>query len=241
MPRLATYLIPDPASRLYQTATAILGYDVFAERDVDRPEALRPCAESIREWIGPAHVFGIHATIGDALEFPDDQFAAIEDRLAEIARRTPPFLLTNGRIHTGFREFPRALVATFDNEDGALRELEDRVVTEINVLRSASPHFGARSSTYAGLLRTQFERFGSPHVRSLFDLHFTLATGVPDAETWHLLANLFVTELGLFSSPDQTTFAVDKLYLLEQRPDGRYGVRRTYPLTANISRAQPMT
>jgi Protein of unknown function (DUF1045) len=241
MPRLATYLIPDPASRLYQTATAILGYDVFAERDVDRPEALRPCAESIREWIGPAHVFGIHATIGDALEFPDDQFAAIEDRLAEIARRTPPFLLTNGRIHTGFREFPRALVATFDNEDGALRELEDRVVTEINVLRSASPHFGARSSTYAGLLRTQFEQFGSPHVRSLFDLHFTLATGVPDAETWHLLANLFVTELGLFSSPDQTTFAVDKLYLLEQRPDGRYGVRRTYPLTANISRAQPMT
>jgi hypothetical protein len=241
MPRLATYLIPDPASRLYQTATAILGYDVFAERDVDRPEALRPYAESIREWIGPAHVFGIHATIGDALEFPDDQVGVIEDRLAEIARRTPPFLLTNGRIHTGFREFPRALVATFDNEDGALRELEDRVVTEINVLRSASPHFGARSSTYAGLLRTQFERFGSPHVRSLFDLHFTLATGVPDAETWHLLANLFVTELGLFSSPDQTTFAVDKLYLLEQRPDGRYGVRRTYPLTANISRAQPIT
>jgi hypothetical protein len=233
MPRLATYLIPDPDSRLYQTASAILGYDVFAERDVPLPDPLRPLAATIRQWIGPAHVYGFHATIGDALEFADDQVEVVEYRLADIARQTAPFVLTNGRIHTGFREFPRALVSTFDNEDGTLRSLEERVVTEINVLYSGSPHFEVRSSSYTGLLRAQFERYGSPHVRSLFDLHFTLATGVPDAETWHMLSNLFVNDLGLFSTADQTTFAVDKLHLLEQRADGRFGIRRTYPLTGN--------
>jgi len=235
MARLATYLIPDPGTRLYQTASAILGYDVFAECEVPLPNALRPYAATIREWIGPAHDYGFHATIGDALEFADDQVALVEHRLAEIARRTAPFMLSNGRIHTGFREFPRALVSTFDSEDGALRVLEDRVVTEINVLYSGSPHFGARRDTYTGLLRDQFERFGSPHVRSLFDLHFTLATGVPDAETWHLLCELFVNDLGLFSTADQTTIAIDKLYLLEQRSNGHFGIRRSYPLTGNAS------
>jgi hypothetical protein len=32
MPRLATYLIPDPETRLYQIGSAILGYDVFPTR-----------------------------------------------------------------------------------------------------------------------------------------------------------------------------------------------------------------
>ena len=230
MPRLATYLIPDPETRLYQIASAILGYDVFAERELPLPEPLQPHADRIRDWVGPAHIYGFHATIGDALEYPGELVPEIEGRLADIARDTAPFTLTNGRIHDSFRDFPRALVSTFDSPDRAVNRLEERVVTEINALHIGSPEFGTRVAAYTPLQREQLERFGSPNIRSLFDLHFSLATAVPDVETRRLLCDLVLNEMGLFATPDQHEIRVDTLYLLEQGANRLFRIRRTYPL-----------
>jgi hypothetical protein len=240
MPRLATYLIPDPEKPLYRIGSAILGYDVFAEREIPLPEPFAPFAEQIRNWIGPAHIYGFHATIGDALEYPEELIPEIEDRLANIARDTAPFTLTNGRIHDSFRDFPRALVSTFDSPDRAVNQLEERVVTEINALHTGSPEFGKRAATYNPLQRLQLERFGSPNIRSLFDLHFSLATAVPDVETRQLLCDLFLNELALFATPDQREIRIDKFYLLEQGIDRLFRIRRTYLLTGSDSPSQGM-
>ena len=230
MPRLATYLVPGPETRLYQIGSTILGYDVFAGRELPLPAPLVPYADRVRDWVGPAQIYGFHATIGDALELPDDLVTEIENRLATIARETPPFKLINGRIHDRFREFPKALVGTFDSPDRAANRLEERVVTEINALHVGSPEFGKRVASYNTLQRDQLVRYGSPNVRSLFDLHFSLATAVPDIETRQLLCSLFLDELGLFATPDQRTIQVDRVYLLEQGTDRLFRIRQAYDL-----------
>jgi hypothetical protein len=230
MPRLATYLIPDRETRLYQIGSAILGYDVFAERKLPLPESFQPYADRIRDWIGPARIYGFHATIGDALAYPNELVPEIEERLTAIARNTPPFSLISARIHDRFREFPRTLVSTFDSPDRAVNRLEERVVTEINALHTGSPEFSKRTAPYNPLQREQLERFGSPNVHSLFDLPFTLATALPDIETRRLLCCLFLKELGLFATPDQRRIEVDRVYLLAQGTDRLFRIRRAYDL-----------
>lgn len=201
-----------------------------SQRELPLPAPLQPYADRVRDWVGPARIYGFHATIGDALMYPDELVTEIEDRLATIAHDTAPFTLINGRIHDGFRDFPRVLVSTFDSSDRAVNRLEERVVTEVNALHAGSPEFGKRAASYSPLQREQLERYGSPNVRSLFDLHFSLATNVPDVETRRLLCGLFVNELGHFATPDQREIRIDTLYLLEQGTDRLFRIRRTYPL-----------
>jgi hypothetical protein len=184
----------------------------------------------LTDWVGGAHSYGFHATIGDALIYPDEEIAEIEQEVARIAAETAPFRLTNGRIHATFREFPRVLVTTFDSDDRSLQRLEEQVVTTINVRHQASPLFAREVDSYSDLQRANFERYGSPNVRSLFDLHFTLAVGLPDAEAWHLLEENVLTDLGVFASRDQRDWTVDKLRLLEEKPNGHFRIRRTYAL-----------
>jgi hypothetical protein len=231
MARLAVYIIPPPDSDLYRLGSAILGYDVFAERDLSRPEALQPLLPDLDDWVGGAPNYGYHATIGDALIYADEEIPEIEAAVAQIAAETAPVQLANGRIHRTFREYPQVLVGTFDSPDRALQRLEDRVVTTINVRHTASPHFAKEVGNYSDLQRENFERYGSPNVRSLFDLHFTLAVRLPDAEAWHLLADTVTSDVGLFSTPDQRGWTVDHLHLLEEKPNGRFRIRHSYPLT----------
>ena len=231
MQRLATYLIPEPDSRLYQIGSTILGWDVYAQCEVSLPAGLASRAPELREWVGPAHHFGFHATIGDSLEFPEDAVEMIEQRLAEIAAETAPFELVNGRIHDSFRSFPTTLAATFDSPDGELNRLEERVVTRVNSLYAVSPMFGPRAASFNVMQRANLERYGSPNILSLFDLHFSLATNLPDAESWHRMAEAVLSEGGLFGTDDQRSMTVEKIHLLERRPDERYRIRRTYALT----------
>jgi hypothetical protein len=233
MARLAVYLIPPPESDLYRLGSAILGYDVLAEGDVSRPEALQSLLPELDEWLGGAPNYGYHATIGDALIYADEEIPEVEEAAALIAADTAPFRLTNGRIHTTFREYPRVLAGTFDSDDRAVQRLEDRVVTTINVRHKESPFFARDVDEYSDLQRENFDRYGSPNVRSLFDLHFTLAVRLPNAEAWRLLADRVTNDVGLFATPDQREWTVDHLHLLEEKPNGRFRIRRTFGLTGS--------
>ena len=231
MPRLATYLVPEPDSRFYQIGSEILGWDVYAEREVPLAAALAARAPDLREWVGSAQHFGFHATIGDALEYTADVVETIERLLDEIAAETAPFELVQGRIHDTFRSFPTTLAATFDCPNRALNRLEERVVTQVNALYSDSPMFGPRAARYNEQQRANLDRYGSPNILSLFDLHFSLATSLPNGSSWHLMADLVRNEGGLFATPEQQSWTVDKVHLLEKRCDDRYRIRRTYSLT----------
>jgi hypothetical protein len=235
MPRLATYLVPEADSRFYQIGTDVLGWDLFAQREVPIPAALAARAPALREWVGQAHDFGFHATIGDALVYPDDAVEMIEHLLAGIAAETAPFELVNGRIHDTFRSFPTTLAATFDSPNRALNRLEEQVVTRINALYIDSPMFRPRAARYNEQQRDNLERYGSPNILSLFDLHFSLGTSIPSPDSWHRFANAVRDDLGLFATPDQRTMVVDKIHLLEQRPDDYYRIRRSFQLTASRS------
>jgi hypothetical protein len=69
-------------------------------------------------------------------------------------------------------------------------------------------------------------------VRSLFDLHFTLAVRLSNAKAWRQLSDLVVNDVGLFATPEQRAWTVDTLYLLEQKPDRYFRVRNAYSLSA---------
>ena len=234
MPRLATYIIPESSTKLYQIGSAILGWDVIAERAVPLPKELQAIGSELELWRGPAGKFGFHATIGDALDYAAEMVPEIEVRLERIARSTHPFELSNGRVHTSFRAVPRCLAATFDSPGQAVNQLEERVVTEVNVLHESSPWFGDFQDRFTPLQLAQFRGFGSPNVRSLFDLHFTLASEIPDANTWRLLKDLVRCGAGFLESEDQRAMTVDRIFLLEEGEDGQYRVRRSFVLTGGV-------
>ena len=226
MPRLGVYLIPEMDSTLYQAASDILGWDIWAEAEAPIPPDL--AAWPVRDWVGPARAYGFHATIGDALEYADADVAQIEQILAEIAGATSAFRLEDGRIHMAFRAWPRALVGTFDSPDCAVTRLEEQVVTQINVRRQASPIFSESRDRLDGLALEQLDAYGSPMVRSLFDLHFTLASAVPDGEIWRLLADRWADDV--WGAADRQTLNVTAIHLVQMRPDGRYRIRQSFPL-----------
>ncbi|MDQ2682496.1 MAG: hypothetical protein M3Y37_03110, partial [Chloroflexota bacterium] len=188
--------MPEPDHPLYQIGTGILGWDLWREQEVTPPDVLRPLGDDLRAWVGAAHIYGLHATIGDALDYTVDDLPEIEAELRAIAATATPFTLTGGRIHHGFRSGHRAVVATFDSAEGAVQRLEEQVVTRTNARHRVSPNFGPDLGNYSGLAREHLQQFGSPMVRSLFDLHFSLATSVPNVECRLRLVQIVETDLG---------------------------------------------
>ncbi len=232
MPILAVYIIPNEHDILYRAGSSFLGYDIRAERKCAPMLADTLDPVDIESWLGMAPTFGMHATIGDALDYAEETIPEIILRLEWIASRIPPFTLVNGR----FREFvdysPETLAATFDSPDGAVNRLHYLVTTMINVLYRSSPYYRPRSDQYAPKDKLAYVRYGVPGFRLLdrFNLHFSFATRLPDRQTWEQVHDLTRQRTGLFSRPAHQALMIDSMYLLEQQADRYFRITATFPL-----------
>lgn len=232
MPILATYIIPPAHHRLYTVGSACMGYDVYTTTLTPPMLVDAHDAAIVESWVDRARIFGLHATLGDALDFAEETIPEIEARLHWIASRTPPFTLINGRYHDMHRYSQHTLAATFDNPDNTLQPLQERIVTMINVLYRTSPFYMKNITRYNDDDRTHVIRYGVPHTRILdrFNLHFSLATGIPDDPTWHYLKDALDRRTGLFHRTEDRTLTVDTIFLLQQGDDGYFRILSKFPL-----------
>jgi hypothetical protein len=236
MPVFAVYIVPSEHELFYQVGTSFLGYDIHTGARSKPLLAERFGQDRMETWLGKAPTFGFHATIGDALEYPDSIVSEVELRLHWIARRIPPFSLVNGRFLNTARYVPHTLTATFDASDSTLDILHYQVVTMVNVLYSSSPFFEPRRDSYPEDDAFYFIRYGVPHYRILdkFDVHFSFATGIPDLETWEQVRAATIEQTNLFSQPEHQTLQVNEIHLVQQHADGFFRVVQTFPLDGQL-------
>lgn len=235
MPTFAVCIVPHADTALYQVGSAFLGYDIRAEKHITPLLVAKYGKETVIPWIQRAQPFGLHATLGDGMDYDDDVLSEIKIRLQWIATRVTPFRLINGRFHDTFRGVPMVLSATFDSPDGTLHTLHRLVVTMINVLHSSSP-FSARVDSFDDDDKQFIIRYGVPHARVLdrFDLHFTFSSGLPtqpEERVYEQLKDDIVEQTGLFQRDDHRMLTVDKICLIKKADDSRdFHIFETYPL-----------
>lgn len=230
MPVYGVYLIPEGQLPLYTLGSALLGYDIRKQTHATPLLAGVVGEARLRPWIGNAALFGIHATIADCLSYRAEDAEEIDKRLAWIAQRIAPFTLYNGRFFAEFHAAPRALTLTFDSPDGALQQLHRLVVTLISVLHESSPYFAAWEERLDPPFRRNLIRYGAPSVLEHFWPHWSLATSVPDQETWAYLRDETVRQTGLFTTEETRTLPVTSIQLVEQQEDGHYRIAASYDL-----------
>lgn len=228
MPTLGVFLIPPADHPLYRLGSDLVGYDIRAQRRFTPLLADELGAERCAAWFGAAPTYGLHATLAAGnLTYDDADVEEVRQRLAWIASRTAPFTLVDGRIDDAFHANPHALVATFDSPDGALRALHRRAVTTISPLRVGSGYARAEDRL-PERAREIYHRTGEPWALDLFAPHWSLATNLPDSESWATLRELVLRRTGLFADEATRTLRVTDV---ERGDDGFYTIAASYPLT----------
>ncbi|NJK78707.1 MAG: hypothetical protein HC893_10255 [Chloroflexaceae bacterium] len=232
MPVLSIYLLPAPESDFYRIGSALLGYDVYSGTHTRPLLAAQYGNDTMQAWIGIARLFGLHATLGEAVSYAPHDLDELHARMDWIASRTPPFALTNGRFHDSFALRPYSITTTFDDPAGIVAPLHQRIVTMVQVLYDTSPFFAPHLHTFAAADRIAFYRYGAPGYRILqnFSLHFSLASSFPDWRTRQQVHRAMLEETGLFCSATQRTLHIDALYMLEQQPDRHFRPVAAFPL-----------
>jgi hypothetical protein len=234
MPVLAVYLLPAEDHPLSRIGVECMGYDV---RTGERSTPLLADTfgeETILSWIGRARIFGFHATLGDALQFAEKDIAEIKERLRWIASRIAPFVLLNGRLHPIARYGINSLNLAFDEPSGRLQQLQELVVTMVNVLYQSSPYYGDKIQNYPAQEHTSIIRYGVPGNRILdrFNLHFALATSLPNKAARERLLSALVGRRGLLTQESHQQMAINSIYLLEQQTDDYFRVVEQFALRA---------
>ncbi len=229
---LAVYIVPHLEDTLYQVGSNFLGYNVRTGAQFKPLLSDKYDEAELKSWIGRARIFGFHATVGDAIEYADEDISEIETRLHWIAGRVSPFTLINGRFHNSYRNAPKTLAATFDSPDRTLYKLHYLVVTTVNVLHKTSPFFDSLINSSDEGQKEYLVRYGAPHRRILdrFELHFSFATGIPNHQIYYELQNMIIEKTNLFRDNEHQVLKVDEIHLLEKQSNGFFQIIATFPL-----------
>lgn len=209
MPKFSVYYVPPENEELYKLGSAIVGYDVRAQKPVamgddvqtQLPEPIDPL------WVRDARPFGFHLTIGDAIDFDFGDVGAIEDEIEDIldcfdqthgfeltARSTDFVLLGRGAPHWG----PELCVLRYEPND-YLKIFESLIVARVNPLGSGSDYLRrlvGNPSTYgtAHHKTHRTKKFYSYSVFDTYNPHFTLLNpyrGTKHDEMREALAAIF--------------------------------------------------
>lgn len=231
----AVYAVPPLESALYQTCAAILGWDCRRESTVERLQLPGIGPEVLQTWVGPAAVYGPHATLCGAMRIPRAQRDRVVSDLQDVARRFGPIQLERGRF-AGPHDFwyagsaPRPiLVVQFDDPSGELRALHAETLVRFNTLAVSSLFISQPS--YSTRLNARVARYHDPRVLEDFEFHVSFATALPSSDAADRLRRAIVDSSGLFSQADHARWTIDTLCLFERRPDGFWRLAETFPLS----------
>jgi hypothetical protein len=231
----AVYAVPPLESALYQTCAATLGWDCRRESTVERLQLPGIAPEVLKTWVGPAAVYGPHATLCGAMRIPREHHDHVVADLQEVARRFAPIQLERGRF-AGAHDFwyagsaPRPiLVVQFDEPSGELRALHAETLVRFNTLAVSS--LFTTQPNYPPRFNARVVRYHDPRVLEDFEFHVSFATALPSSDAADRLRRSIVDSTGLFSEPEHARWTIDELWLFERRPDGFWRLAQSFPLS----------
>jgi hypothetical protein len=235
----AVYLVPPADHALYRVCSTILGWDCRQQLQVERLALPGIPPEILKTWVGPAALYGTHATLSGWMRVPNEHRARIVDELGAVARTFGPIQLDGGRFPApGDFWYPTTapipiLVAVFDEPLGALRALHAEVLARFNTLAvSSSYDSGAELPRYTPRHRFYIRRYHEPRVLDEFQFHVSFATALPGPDAVDRLRRAIVDTTGLFSVREHCTWTANEMWLFEQRPDGYWRLAESFPFSA---------
>ena len=214
----AIYVVPDPASRFYQTGAALLGYDFFHTmgKSFDTPE---PDVEFFRNFSLNAAQYGFHLTIIDMVYVEKSQLSSLICEATEIANNASRFnLKIEGLGENHFWESDLVLLCS--ESTGNLELLNSELVTRILPLSlgtnyTLNPTVIKNSKQTNPRDRLMTRNYLTPYVLQNYHPHFTLASSFDATPEEQARLRRIATERFL-SERGAADIAVDQIYILSR-------------------------
>jgi hypothetical protein len=150
---LAVFILPPPGHLLAEQGSFLIGYDVwsqevFADRDANWPGFSVGDVSRIR---APVRPYGVHITVGDALDYPFRSLVHVIERLEAITSQLPPFQLRGASY---VQDFGGSLLALqWQEGSDHVHRLAVATAVHINTLRQRPPRVTVPMTTYPDMLR----------------------------------------------------------------------------------------
>lgn len=182
----AVYFIPPENSDLYKFGSELLGYDIYARKNI----------KSIieKQHIGNAKDYGFHLTICDALFFFNNkEIREIEEELEFVLNDIAPFFLTNFELNIGFPNH-KSISLKCQDLTGTMSLIHYELVNRIYRKSVASNYtmnlakFDRGGNEQRQKLYTSW--YNAPYILEEFVPHFTLGSEVTIDVRDELLANV---------------------------------------------------
>lgn len=187
--RYALYLMPDPDTALWQTTSALLGYDSVTGKPVVQPEIAGVGRDALRAATLDPRRYGFHLTLKAPFRLASGQsedtlIAALDGFCAKRSRVDLGALALEARRSHDDRGFvclvPKASCA-------ALVELEREAVLAFERFRApldAAEIARRQPETLTPRQRILLELYGYPFVLEEFRPHFSLTGAIDDPTLW---------------------------------------------------------
>lgn len=178
----AVFLIPEEDTDLYQAGSAILGFDIWNQRDISNPVG----AADMRSYVGEASDFGFHITLADALYFSAEaDIERIRAELRMLSEEFRPFWLEAFDFADRFQD-PDALVLRVSDGSGTMEAIHYELVSRVYSLAISSSYKAGRTRRRvpSGDARAHLmiNRYGAPYIIKSFNPHFTLCSSMPPSD-----------------------------------------------------------
>jgi hypothetical protein len=235
--RYAVYLVPEPGSPLWQLASAWLGYDAIAGRNLAQPALAEFDAAALSAATEDPRRYGFHLTL--KAPFRLLQGRRVEDLALTLAgcaagpEAKPARLDLMIRPQHGGTEFLCLEPAT---ATGWLAEMESHVVHAFEPFRAPlteADRARRRPDRLTARQRVLLDRFGYPFVLDAFHPHFSLTGAVKSA---NLLRQAFSNLV------DQQAITAELLnphlaLLVQETPSHRFRSIAHIPITWQVDKA----
>jgi len=123
MPKFAVYYVPQREESFYHLGSSTLGYDVRARKKVEFADEIQREFEHFDfSWTRLSQPYGLHVTIGPAVDFQLGELHRIErelEDLIECLNPATPLQLRKNEQHfiTFFGEYKQSAVLRYDAND----------------------------------------------------------------------------------------------------------------------------
>ncbi len=222
----AVFVVPPPSHPLTMHGSRLIGYDIWSEtihpdEEADWPGFYPGDVSRIRALPRP---YGVHITLGDALEYPLRALPVIAERLDAITRQLPVFMLRGGFYDTLF--WDSVLALRWEEGINNLHRLAVATTVHINALRYRHGQITVPMTTYSSMLRDWAieTAFGRYWTIEKYYAHLTLANALTDrAERDRLWA---AWQRAGHIAPDMSAYnlVVDRIYLMTRPTNSQYWI-----------------
>ena len=224
--RLAVFVIPPPMHPLAVQGSPLIGYDiwsgiVFPDEGAAWPGFSTEDVTRIRTLPRP---YGVHITLGDALEYPTEALPIIGERLAAITEQLPAFTLRGASYDQHF--WDSILALHWEEGTNHLHRLAVATAVHINTLRRRHPRITVPMTTHPSLLRDWAieTTFGYFWTIEKYYPHLTLANALNDRAERDRLWTTWQRSGYISADMSEYNLIVDRIYLVTLPEEGDYWI-----------------